>query len=246
MSWTDKKSIEHIKKIRDIFKVKTFVETGTYKGMNVLAHKDNFEWIYSCEKVKKYYDITFKKLIKDEGMFANDKGIWIYNEDSKSWLKWFKEQIYPYKDMDTGKYVIFYLDAHFYDKKRPKGKGKFVVLDELKALKGLKNAIIIIHDFDNNLGHITYDEISLDMKLVKKDLLKVNPNFKFYTNELSSCDIMTIREVRKLWQEEKITDQEYDDMLENLKYTWSKPEKAYRGILYCLPKKVKIEGLKEI
>ena len=80
MSWTDKKSIEHIKAIRDIFKVKTFVETGTFKGMNVLAHKDNFEQILSCEKMKEYFDISKKKT---EGI----ENIKIYNMDSKEFLK---------------------------------------------------------------------------------------------------------------------------------------------------------------
>ena len=239
MSWTDKASIEHIKKIRDIFKVKTFVETGTFKGMNVLVHKDNFECVYSCEKLKEYYNISMSK-VKQLG---NNKTacLGLFNMDSVKFLKWFKDD---QDEFCSDGNVIFYLDAHFYDKKRPKGKGKFVVLDELKALKGMNNAIIIIHDFDNNLGHIEYDGISLDMNLLRKDLLKINPNFKFYTNELSSCDIIIpVEEVEKMEAEGK----RYDyDRMENLKYAWSKPEKTYRGLLYCLPKKVNIEGLKEI
>ena len=223
MSWTDKASIEHIKKIRDIFKIDTFVETGTFLGMNVLAHKDNFDWIVSCEKDKKYYDIVTKKII-------NYPNIFLFNQNSKEFLKDFQ---------GTNISFIFYLDAHFYDPKRPKGKGKFVVLDELKVLKGLKNAIIIIHDFDNNLGHITYDGIPLDMNLLKKDLLRVNPNFKFYTNELSSCDIVTLEEERRTGPLDV-------DRYNNLEYAWSSPEKTYRGILYCVPKKINIEGLKEI
>lgn len=219
MSWTDKSSIEHIKKIRDIFKVNTFAETGTFKGMNVLAHKDNFKYILSCEKETKYYRIA-KEKCKD---YTN---IDLYNTDSAFFLRAVSGGSLFY----LKEYIIYYLDAHFYDKK---AKNKFVVLDELKALKGFNKAIIIIHDFDNNLGHITYDGISLDMNLLKKDLLRVNPKFKFYTNELSSCDIMKPEE----------TDDK--DMIENLKYVWSKPEKTYRGILYCVPKKIKVEGLRE-
>lgn len=221
MSWTDKSSIEHIKKIRDIFKVDTFIETGTYNGMNVLTHKDNFDFIFSCEKSKEYYNIALENVhtIKRKAFIS------VYNQDSKGFLKTF--------DKNAGN-TIFYLDAHFYDPKRPKGKGKFVVLDELKTLKGFKNAIIIIHDFDNNLGHITYDGVPLDMKLLKKDLLKVNPDFKFYTNQLSSCDIL------------KIKDTNNKAMKKDLIYVWSKPEKTYRGILYAVPKKINIEGLREI
>ena len=231
MSWTDRKSIEHIKKIRDIFNVSTLVETGTFKGMNVLAHKDNFELLYSCEKIKKYYEIS-------EGKCINYGNIQLYNKDSKSFLKWFRDGIPQFNKNDK---IIFYLDAHFYDKNLPKNK-RFVVLDELKQLKGLKNAIIIIHDFDNGLGHITYDGISLDMNLLRKDLLKVNPKFHFYTNELSSCDV--INSVDELYASRL---KGYDkDRWDNLLYAWSKPEKTYRGLLYCVPKKIKIEGLREI
>lgn len=226
MSWTDKASIEHIKKIRDIFNVKTFVETGTFKAMNVLAHKDNFKTILSCEYDKNNYDISLKKTEPYDN-------IYLFMQDSKVFLKNWRTILQNQKE----KYII-YLDAHFYDKKRPKGKGKFVVLDELKQLKNMNNVILIIHDFDNNLGHITYDNISLDLKLLKKDLLKVNPNFKFYTNELSSCDIISLQE--------EVDNGKDIDRYNNLKYAWSKPDKTYRGILYCVPKKINVKGLKEI
>ena len=89
------------------------------------------------------------------------------------------------------------------------------------------------------------------MKLLRKDLLNVNPNYKFYTNELKSCDIITIKELE---QGDSIVHskdydsglQNYRDMKENLQYAWSKPDKTYRGILYCVPKKIEVEGLREI
>lgn len=244
MSWTDKASIEHIKKIRDIFKVKTFVETGTFLGMNVLAHKDNFKYIISCEKDKNYYNRSMNKI-------RNIKNIEVYNMDSVHFILQAVRSraiLFPGGGpvIDDKEPMIFYLDAHFYDPKRPKGEGKFVVLDELKELKGLKNAIIIIHDFDNNLGHITYDGVSLDISLLKKDLLRVNPNFKFYTNELSSCDIMTLDELESKYLNSDMDKDIYYDMQKNLEYAWSKPDKTYRGILYCVPKKINVEGLREI
>mgnify|MGYP001589207198 CR=1 FL=1 len=61
MSWTDLKSIEHIKQIRDLFNVKFFIETGTFLGMNVLAHKDNFKCIRSCEINEEYYNKVLNK-----------------------------------------------------------------------------------------------------------------------------------------------------------------------------------------
>lgn len=236
MSWTDKKSLEHIKKIRDIFKVDVFIETGTYVGINALFQSKNFKKVITCEKVNEYY----KKALKRLGKYEN---ILTYNEDSSEFLKWlFKgDRLKTF----TNNIPILYCDAHFYVKGCKDNLERFVVLKELKALKNT-NCIIIIHDFDNNCGHITYDDISLDMELLKKDLLKVNSKFHFYTNELKSCDILTLDEATKLYVDRLIDDNTYREMINNLKYAWSKPDKTYRGILYCLPKKVNIEGLREI
>ena len=152
--------------------------------------------------------------------------ICLWHELSPIFLKEWKEQ-----DL-FGKNPIIYLDAHFYDKSLPKNK-RFVVVDELKALEEMKRCIIIIHDFDNNLGHITYDGIPLDMKLVKPFLLKVNPKFYFYTNTLAGCNI-----IKNSYELENENLHGYIEVLDNLKYVWSKPEKTYRGILYCLPFKL--------
>jgi len=235
MSWTDKQSVKHIEKIRDLFKIDLFIETGTHVGINAEVQSKNFKAVFTCENNREYYNQALKRL--------NDiNNVVVFQSNSPLFLK----NVFDLIDVTKiNKLPIIYLDAHFYDENRPKGKGKFVVLDELKTLKG-KDCILIIHDFDNNLGHINYDDVSLDMKLLKKDLLKVNPNFKFYTNELSSCDILTIDEVTDMLGQGNITVDTYDDMVQNLKYTWSKPEKTYRGILYAVPKKISVEGLREI
>ena len=224
MSWTDKKAVEHIKQIRDIFKVKTLVETGTFKGINAELHSKNFKEVFTCEKIKDYYYKAKERLSTYDNVF-------ISYSDSSEFLKRFLK--IPN--------VLFYLDAHFYDYTLPKNK-RFVVLDELKMLKGKKDSIIVIHDFDNNLGHIVYDGQSLDLNLLRNDLLKINPNFKFYTNELSSCDPVTLIE-----QDIKDAGLNLDaDTIDNLQYAWSCPRLTYRGILYCVSKKINIEGLREI
>ena len=189
-------------------------------GINAELHSKNFQTVLTCEKNEDYYKQANKRLRKC-------KNIVTYNNDSEDFLNFIFDSFYLQNEVP-----IIYLDAHFYDKSLPK-KDRFQVLKELRALEG-KECILIIHDFDNNLGHITYDNISLNMDLLKEDLLKVNPNFMFYTNELSSCDILKLSETKD------------KDMIKNLEYVWSKPEKTYRGILYCLPKKVKIKGLREI
>ena len=217
MSWTDHKSIEHIKTLRDLFDIRTFVETGTHVGINSELHSKNFKHVITCE-------INDKYILEAKRRLKHIDNVEIVKQSSPKFLKRFTS---------TNRTEFFYLDAHFYDPTLPMGK-RFVVLDELKSLAPNRNCVIAIHDFDNGLGHITYDGISLDFKLLRDRLLKINPKFRFYTNELSSCKIMYVSEA---------TD---EFMYNNLKYAWSKPEKAYRGILYCTPEHVKIDGLKEI
>jgi len=216
MSWTDRQSIRVIEALRDKYNIKHFVETGTFKGINAELHTTKFDWVWTCEKVKKYYDIASKRQTMNMIM---------HHGDSSNFLSGFNR---------VGSAKLFYLDAHFYDPKLPKGKGKFVILKELKALKDYGKCVIVIHDFDNNLGHITYDGISLDMKLIKKDLLKIYPKFRFYTNTLASCDIMKPKETK-----DKVK-------LENLKYAWKTPRLTYRGLLYCTPTRLTSKEQREL
>ena len=80
MSWTDKASIEHIKKIRDLFKVDVFIETGTHLGINAELHSENFDYVFTCENNEKYYKKARKRLNKY-------KNVYLYNMNSKDFLK---------------------------------------------------------------------------------------------------------------------------------------------------------------
>src|SRR3990167_4926308 len=99
MSWTDKASIEVIKKIRDKFKVKTFIETGTFMGINARVHSANFDKVMTCEKEGKYVKMAIGKLNE----YDNVSIFWM---NSPEFLKETKNVKMP----------IIYLDAHFYDK----------------------------------------------------------------------------------------------------------------------------------
>ncbi|MHA1876745.1 MAG: hypothetical protein ACTSUC_09915 [Promethearchaeota archaeon] len=223
MSWTDKASIKHINKIKDIFNINQLVETGTYKGVNAELHSKNFSKVITCEIMDEYIKEANKRL-------KNLDNVSLFKLRSPIFLEQFIEK---YKKENREDFVFFYLDAHFYDPSL-KPEDRFVIIKELESLKGFDKAILCIHDFDNNLGHITYDGQPLNLELIKDKLLNINPNFKFYTNELSSCDIM-----KKSETEDMI-------MLDALNYVWSSPEKTYRGILYCVPIKINIKGLREI
>jgi len=218
MSWTDKKAIETIKKIRDKFNIKTFLETGTFKGINARLHSSNFKEVLTCELIEEYFLIAKEKLRKCEN-------VKIFNKTSPLFLKDFVEE---YNKGVRSDIVFIYLDAHFYNPALPIEK-RFVVLEELKALKGFKKCIIAIHDFDNGLGHITYDGQPLNLKLIKEDLMKVNPDFKLYTNELATCEI---------YDEKTILDSgmiiDFETM-DNICYANSIPRLTYRGILYAVP-----------
>jgi hypothetical protein len=65
MSWTDRKAIQTILKLRDEFKVTDFVETGTFKGVNAKLHSLHFENVFSCEVNEEYYKEVIKDLPKN-------------------------------------------------------------------------------------------------------------------------------------------------------------------------------------
>ena len=150
-----------------------------------------------------------------------------YLGDSKQFLEdYVDDYYYPFMSLNSREDIpIFYLDAHFYNPKGP----RWIVQKELEALKGFNNCILIIHDFDNGLGHIVYDKEPLGMNVVGDLLKKVNPDFHYYTNISEGCDIMRPEET--------------DDPVikDNLIYAWSKPDKGKRGILYCLPRDIELD-----
>lgn len=220
MSWSDKQAIHVIKHLRDKYKVHEFIETGTYKGVNAKLHSTNFERVFTCEKDVK----LFRKAKKRLDTCANVISVLQHSPD------FLKDYVASYRKEKRRDNVLVYLDAHFYDPELPKGRGKFVILQELKNLINL-NCIIVIHDFDNNLGHITYDGISLDFNLLYPGLKKINPKFNYYINTLASCNI-----VRPNCKDIQNAGMEYHkDILDVLKSAWSEPRLTFRGILYALP-----------
>jgi len=161
--------------------------------------------------IPEYYEEAKRRLDK----YDNVK---LFNVDSqKHILDFIKE----YKQQNRKDYVIFYLDAHFYNPDGP----RWVVQRELDALKGFDKAIVIIHDFNNGLGHCIYDGERLGWNVVK-NIKKINNKFKYYTNLLEHCDIVKLGEMNDLVAED------------NVKYLWQTPRLTYRGLLYAVPSKL--------
>lgn len=222
MSWTDLNSIKTIKFLRNKYKISTFLETGSFCGINAKTQSKNFKNVVTCEKIEKYYKIASEKC-KDY------KNVFLFHSNSSLFLETF----------DFDKIPMIYCDAHFYDKNLPKGKGKFVILKELEAIQNNWNLrkdkiIIIIHDFKYCLGGISYDGLDLNMELVRKDLLKINSKFNFYTNTIEGCAPLKEYEVKD------------EDAKDNIRYMWSKPRLTYRGVLYCLPTKLTDKEMKKL
>ena len=223
MSWTDLGSIKVIKYLRDKYDIRTLIETGAYKGINARLHSKNFKQVITCENNIDY----LKKATINLSAYNN---VTLVRENSPKFLS--KLSLNSY---------MFYLDAHFYNPKIPK-KDRFVVLKELDNMIKFKNSVIIIHDFDNGLGHITYDGIDLDMDLIRDKLKQINKNFYFYTNTIDGC--IPVKPIAKEMIEAGL---EVDyDTLNNLNYMWSSPRLLCRGILYCLPTELSQKELKEL
>jgi len=216
MSWTDTKSIGQILKLRDLYNIKTFIETGTFRGVNAEVHALNFQKVITCELITEYYEDATKRLNK----YVN---VTRHLTDSSKFLK--------YLNRPDDEIQFIYLDAHFYDPNL-KPEDRWVVLKELKALKGYTNCVIVIHDFDNGeLGHLTYDGQTLDFDLMKDALNEINPNFHYYTNTLDGCNIINEEDFKIYYPHIEID----DNIKDNLWYVWTAEEKTYRGILYCTP-----------
>lgn len=223
MSWTDKKSIEQILKLRDKFSISTFIETGAFKGINAKFQAQNFKEVLTCELIEEYFEIAKERL-------KPYKNVFIYKQSSPDFLKEFLQK---YNQEDRKDIVFIYLDAHFYDPSLSPDE-KWVVVNELKVLKGFKNCLICIHDFDcEGLGHCIYDGEHLGWAVVKEDLMKVNPDFYFYTNTREFCEIYnekTIANVPGITLDE--------DTLDNIRYAWTSEIKTYRGFLYATPEEL--------
>ena len=217
MSWTDKKSLEQIKKLRDTYNIKLFMETGTFKGINAAVHANNFEMIMTCEVNPEYYWNSKKKLFDYTNVF-------VALENSPSFLQRIKPLI---KYTST----FIYLDAHFYDPSLLK-EDRWNIMKELEVLRDTL-CVIAIHDFDcNGLGHLTYDNQPLNFEFISNALYNINPSFYYYANTKEMCEPTTKEMILNNEIPNLILDEGTEDSID---FTWKSEIQTYRGILYCTP-----------
>ena len=216
MSWHDKKSIEQILKLKELYGMQHFWETGTFKGVNMRLHSFHWREVHSC-------DISAENLKIAKSYLSDRRNISLWHMSSPDFLK---RQIEIY-GKDKGLFFI-YLDAHFYTSIV---EDRWVILKELEALAGFDRCVICIHDFDcSGLGHLCYDGEHMGFPLLLDSLRKVNPNFHFYINTKETCDIYDEGTIHE--REELIVN---EDVLDNVRFTQTSDRLRYRGILYCTP-----------
>jgi len=220
MSWNDKESISQILKLKNEYDICTFVETGTFKGVNVRLHSCHWKEVLSCDISEEYLSIARK-------YNSDKKNVVIEKKRSVDFIRDFIKKYNSDKREDI---VFFFLDAHFYDKLLSP-ENKWVIVSELRALEGFENCVLCLHDFDcSGLGHLCYDGEHLGFPLIIDKLKKINPDFNMYVNSKDTCDIY---DEETIYQRKEIIVNE--DVLENVRLANSCDRLKYRGLLYCTP-----------
>lgn len=223
--WSDKIATKTIVDLKKLFNIKTFVETGTWKGVNSELYSNYFHEVLTCEVDKNIFKNTSERLNKY-------KNIKVFNCESSIFLDNFKKK---YIDENRKDIIFFYLDAHFY-KQGCTSENRWVVRDELNILKDFRNCIICIHDFDcSGLGHLCYDGEHLDWNVVKDSIKKINSDFFYYINSREFCDIVDLDTVKELPIEYN------DSLVDYVRFINSSDQKRYRGILYAIPKELDLK-----
>ena len=229
--WLDRGSCGITEQLRDHFKIHTFIETGTYRGVNLKFWSYRFDTVIGVDLHRRYFRETSRKL---NGRINAE----IVCEDSFKFLEDFAYKYYQDERQDI---ILIYLDAHFYVQGGQKMKEeRWVVLRELQSLVGCKNCVLVIHDFNcgDGLHGLVYDGEPLNFELVKDYLTEVNSNFSYYTNLREHCNPHT---------EESIIGVEGLDpdftTLETIRFH-STDRLKYRGILYCTPKPLDLSQFK--
>lgn len=221
--WFDKIAVEQTLKLRDRFDVVTYVETGTFRGINLRFHSFNFEEVLGVEKSKEYADKTRQRC-------SDRTNVTVRCSDSAEFLRSFV----AWHLLEPSNIPFFYLDAHFYNPAE-----RWVVKRELQMLCGLPNCIIAIHDFQvGGLGYLIYDGEPLSFAVIRNELDAINPFFSYYTNSPEWSEVHTAESIVGVQGLEPD-----EDTLETIRYhdtDWRK----HRGILYCTPTPLDLQHYK--
>jgi len=155
-------AVTAIKKYARIFRISTFIETGTLYGAMIHVIKDDFEKIISIE-------LDIKLANRARELFSKYGHITIIQGDSGIVLK------DVLADIDSP--CIFWLDAHYSADKTARGKKDTPIMEELECIfnHSVKNHVILIDDVIDFNGKNDYPKL----KELKNFILKQRPGWNF-------------------------------------------------------------------
>lgn len=154
--------------IRDLFKIDTIVETGTYEGDTTAFLSENFKKVYSIEVLKQNFDFANNKL-NSLNLKPN-----LYLGKSEELLK----SIIIENDITSKS--IFFLDAHWYE---------CPLQQELDIIAECNiKPIIAIHDFvvpnSKTLGYDCYNNQPFTFEWLKPNFDKIyNGQYNYWYND---------------------------------------------------------------
>jgi len=148
-----------VRKYAKKFRIKVFVESGTYHGAMVEAMRNQFRVIHSLEIYKPLYEENVKK-------FSKYKHIFLHFGDSA--------YVLPKIMNDIKEPVIFWLDGHFSGKGTGKGSTSTPIMKELWCIFNheIKNHVILIDDARFFIGKDNYPTLQWLKEFVLKNYPK--------------------------------------------------------------------------
>jgi hypothetical protein len=165
-----------LKYYADQYKLKTFVETGTYKGEMVKALMNDFDRVYSIELSRDLYK-------KAQNRFRKNDHVKLIHGDSGEKLKAIMQQI----DQPT----LFWLDGHYSSGITAKGKKDTPIMEELSNILSCrdKGHVIVIDDarmFGKNKAYPSLEELEIfinSMRInvnisIENDSIRITPSGK--------------------------------------------------------------------
>jgi len=127
------------------YRLRVFVETGTYRGNTVAALKDDFDKIYSVELDNVLYERAKRR-------FQSVKHIEIRHGDSGTEL--------PHILNTLTQPALFWLDAHASGGDTAKGETYTSILDELRHILPSEHKHVILIDDADSFGTYDYPTLS--------------------------------------------------------------------------------------
>lgn len=159
---------EEVRKLIKKYNIKTFVETGTWKGHTTELVSELVHKAFTIEIDEEYW--------KESNYLSTIKNVVTCFGSSDIIL----DELFTDDKVESP--VLFYLDAHW--------KDSWPLLDELKVIAKhkLSDCVIIIHDFYNpineELGCDSYKGQRLDWDYVKDYIYNIyKENFSYYYNK---------------------------------------------------------------